>query len=233
MRTAYDLSAALAAAYEHAGAPSPTALTRPAAGQTPIPRTTAWRIIHRKALPANTAQLQTFLDVCRVSRRAQQHYHDAFEHIVATRARRNAPPRRHPAQLVRRPGTLAAGRPGSAGPYDLERMAAAVEPVMKALAAQRALYDTNRLARAVVPTLEVLAADTAVLNTSAALAEGLQVFGKALTLMSQSVSREAHRNGTAPPDLVLATNPLPPGVDLSPRAPGHDDWGHDPDFDEY
>ncbi len=52
--------------------------------------------------------------------------------------------------------------------------------------------------------------------------------------MFQSASREAHRNGTTPPGLVITTNTLSHGVDLSPRAPGHDDdWGHDPDFGDY
>ncbi|GGV72176.1 hypothetical protein GCM10010277_84780 [Streptomyces longisporoflavus] len=226
VRTADDLGAALAAAYERAGAPSPTALTRPAAGRTAIPRTTAWRIIRRKALPASTEQLQTFLDVCRVSRRAQQHYRDAFEHILATRARRTAPPRRHPAQPShRRPTALALGRQGTGGPYDIERMAAAAEPVIKALTAQRALYDTNRLAAAVLPALEVLASDTAVRNTPAALAEGVQVFADGLAHLFRSAGREAHRNGAAPPDLIIATNTLSHGIDfddhdIAPTAGG-------------
>ncbi|MEV7157286.1 helix-turn-helix transcriptional regulator [Streptomyces misionensis] len=92
IHTEQDLGAALAAEYERAGAPSPGDLVRPPGGRTPIPRTTAWRIIKRKGLPASTEQLQTFLDVCRVRASAQRHYHEAFERIRAARRRRTAPP---------------------------------------------------------------------------------------------------------------------------------------------
>ncbi|MER6125352.1 helix-turn-helix transcriptional regulator [Streptomyces sp. NPDC001795] len=92
IHTEQDLGAALAAEYERAGAPSPGDLVRPAGGRTPIPRTTAWRIIKRKGLPADADQLQTFLDVCRVRPSAQRHYREAFQRIRAARSRRTAPP---------------------------------------------------------------------------------------------------------------------------------------------
>ncbi|TLQ39186.1 helix-turn-helix domain-containing protein [Streptomyces marianii] len=106
VHTAQDLGAALAAEYERAGAPPLTALVRPAAGRTPIPRTTAWRIVRRKGLPASAEQLQTLLDVCRVSRPAQRHYREAFGRVLAARGRRSAPPRHTP----RRPPAAAQSR---------------------------------------------------------------------------------------------------------------------------
>ncbi|MEV4339086.1 helix-turn-helix transcriptional regulator [Streptomyces sp. NPDC049590] len=106
VHTAQDLGAALAAEYERAGAPPLTALVRPPAGRTPIPRTTAWRITRRKGLPASAEQLQTLLDVCRVSRTAQRHYREAFARILAARSHRTAPPRHAP----RRPPVAAHSR---------------------------------------------------------------------------------------------------------------------------
>jgi DNA-binding XRE family transcriptional regulator len=96
IRTPQDLGAALAAEYERAGAPPPSDLVRPAGDRTRIPRTTAWRIIRRRGLPADAGQLQTFLDVCRVRPAAQRHYREAFQHIRAARGRRPAPPRHSP-----------------------------------------------------------------------------------------------------------------------------------------
>jgi transcriptional regulator with XRE-family HTH domain len=95
IHTKDDLGAALAAAYERAGAPAPSDLIRPAGGGPGIPRTTAWRIIRRKGLPADAKQLQTFLDVCRVRRADQRHYHEAFQRIRAARGNRPAPPTPH------------------------------------------------------------------------------------------------------------------------------------------
>ncbi|MEV1042375.1 helix-turn-helix transcriptional regulator [Streptomyces sp. NPDC050204] len=92
IHTPWDLSATLAAQYEIAGAPPLSDLIRPTGNRTRIPRTTAWRIIRRRGLPANAGQLQTFLDVCRVRRSAQQHLHEAFQRVRAARRTRPAPP---------------------------------------------------------------------------------------------------------------------------------------------
>ncbi|WP_432590472.1 helix-turn-helix transcriptional regulator [Streptomyces sp. HD1123-B1] len=72
------LAAVLASAYEKAGAPSPTTFTRPAAGLTPIPRTTLYNIVNRRRLPATEEQLETFLAVCRVKPSDRAHIHQAW-----------------------------------------------------------------------------------------------------------------------------------------------------------
>lgn len=75
------LAAVLANAYEEAGAPSPSSLTRPAAGLTPIPRTTLYNIINRRRLPATEEQLATFLAVCRVKPSDRVHIHSAWRSL--------------------------------------------------------------------------------------------------------------------------------------------------------
>jgi transcriptional regulator with XRE-family HTH domain len=93
------LAAVLADAYEKAGAPSPSVFTRPAAGLTPVPRTTLYNIINRRRLPATREQLDTFLAVCRVKRSDRVHIHSAWLHL------RNFPqpkPPTHPAHQRRR-----------------------------------------------------------------------------------------------------------------------------------
>ncbi|WP_330257746.1 helix-turn-helix domain-containing protein [Streptomyces murinus] len=72
------LAAVLADAYEQAGAPSPSAFTRPAMGLTPIPRTTLYNIVNRRRLPASREQLETFLAVCGVRRSDRAHIHSAW-----------------------------------------------------------------------------------------------------------------------------------------------------------
>ncbi|MFI0779265.1 hypothetical protein [Streptomyces sp. NPDC021212] len=56
----------MAAAYERAGAPS-LSDARLTPGRTPLPRTTAWRIVKRRSLPPTAEQLVTFLAACGVS----------------------------------------------------------------------------------------------------------------------------------------------------------------------
>ncbi|MFF8931494.1 hypothetical protein ACF1AO_29985 [Streptomyces longwoodensis] len=66
--TKRDLALALAELYERAGAPS----LNNARLSKLTPRTTAWRIVNRKGLPASAEQLVTFLTVCGISRPAAQ-----------------------------------------------------------------------------------------------------------------------------------------------------------------
>ncbi|MFC8730380.1 helix-turn-helix domain-containing protein [Streptomyces bacillaris] len=80
----HDLAATLAAAYERAGAP-------PLGDREPLPRTTAWRIVKRKGLPANVTQLETFLTACGISPAVQRLYTDAYRRVTATRPLRPAP----------------------------------------------------------------------------------------------------------------------------------------------
>ncbi|MER5197356.1 helix-turn-helix domain-containing protein [Streptomyces sp. NPDC002755] len=77
------LADVLADAYEKAGAPSPTAFTRPATGLTRIPRTTLRNIVNRRRLPATEEQLDTFLTVCNVRRSDRAHIHAAWRRIRA------------------------------------------------------------------------------------------------------------------------------------------------------
>jgi transcriptional regulator with XRE-family HTH domain len=90
IHTEDDLGAALAAAYERAGAPPLRDLNLP--GRAPLPTTTAWRIVHRKGLPATVRQLMTFLTACRVRPADHQPYIDAY--INADRGNRPIPPPR-------------------------------------------------------------------------------------------------------------------------------------------
>ncbi|MFB7189380.1 helix-turn-helix domain-containing protein [Streptomyces sp. NPDC056230] len=88
----HDLAIALAAAYERAGAPSLG--DRLLIGdRKPLPRTTAWRIVKRKGLPANVTQLVTFLTACGISLAVQRQYIDAYRRVTAARPVRPAPPR--------------------------------------------------------------------------------------------------------------------------------------------
>ncbi|MFD9038680.1 helix-turn-helix domain-containing protein [Streptomyces bottropensis] len=91
IRTADDLGAALAAAYERAGAPPLRDLNRP--GRAPVPPTTAWRIVNRKGLPATVRQMLTFLTACSISPAEQRLYIDAYHRVTADRPARPAPPR--------------------------------------------------------------------------------------------------------------------------------------------
>ncbi|MFJ2007787.1 helix-turn-helix domain-containing protein [Streptomyces chartreusis] len=77
------LAAVLASVYEKAGAPSPTAFTRPPAGLTSIPRTTLYNIVNRRRLPATEEQLETFLAVCHVKRSDRTHIHHAWRSLRA------------------------------------------------------------------------------------------------------------------------------------------------------
>jgi transcriptional regulator with XRE-family HTH domain len=97
-----DLGAALAAAYERAGAPSLND-GRLTPGRTPLPRTTAWRIVRRKGLPASPGQLVTFLTACGIPPAEQRPYIDAYNRIIVNRGARPAPPsaRRRPAHRFR------------------------------------------------------------------------------------------------------------------------------------
>ncbi|WP_330343394.1 helix-turn-helix transcriptional regulator [Streptomyces longwoodensis] len=104
IRTAGDLGAALAAAYELAGAPPLRSLNLD--GHTRLPLATASRIVNRKSLPATAGQLVTFLTACKVLPAQQRPYIDAYHRITGSRRARPAPPgARRTSQRVR-PGPL-------------------------------------------------------------------------------------------------------------------------------
>ncbi|MDH6435929.1 transcriptional regulator with XRE-family HTH domain [Streptomyces sp. SAI-144] len=176
--TKRDLALALAEVYERAGAPSlsDAGLTP---GRTPLPRTTAWRIVNRKGLPASAKQLVTFLTACGISRpAAQRPYLDAYSHVIAQRGTRRLPPRAQRTQLIGRihPAPLARGAAATGARYDLTGLAAALPKVGEAIAADRARFDLTPLAAA------------------------LPKLGEAIATAYRSASREAHRNGTTAPD---------------------------------
>lgn len=95
IHTADDLSAALAAAYEQIGAPPVRELKSLAPGRPELPITTAWRIVNRKALPATTEQLLTFLIACGIPVTQQSSYLDAYRRVRAAHPVRCVPPSRH------------------------------------------------------------------------------------------------------------------------------------------
>ncbi|WP_069734921.1 helix-turn-helix transcriptional regulator [Streptomyces sp. EN27] len=88
----HDLAAALAAAFERAGAP-PLGDRHLIGDREPLPRTTAWRIVNRQGLPASVTQLETFLTACGISPAVQRLYTDAYRRVTATRPARPTPPR--------------------------------------------------------------------------------------------------------------------------------------------
>ncbi|MEU2867097.1 helix-turn-helix transcriptional regulator [Streptomyces mirabilis] len=96
-----ELGAALAAAYERAGAPS-LSDARLTPGRSPLPHTTAWRIVKRRKLPPTAEQLVTFLTACGISPAEQRPYIDAYHRITADRGTRPLPPSRRRAGRLQR-----------------------------------------------------------------------------------------------------------------------------------
>ncbi|MDI5969380.1 helix-turn-helix transcriptional regulator [Streptomyces sp. SL13] len=99
IRTRADLSAALAAAYEKAGAPPLRDFARRSpAGGAPIPLAGASRIKRRDRLPSTAGQLETWLEVCGVPHHQRQHYRDAYATLTTARPRRIPARRPHAAR---------------------------------------------------------------------------------------------------------------------------------------
>ncbi|MBT2900385.1 helix-turn-helix transcriptional regulator [Streptomyces sp. McG3] len=220
VRDARDFSLVLVETYERAGAPPLRDFDRP--GRARVPLATAWRIVNRKALPASREQLITFFTVCGIHPAAQRPYLDAYQHVTAQRGTRPAPPRRQLTQLIRRshPVPLAYGGPDIGIHYDFDRLAAGIRPAIEGLAAHRARYDVDRLAAGIRPAIEALAADPGIRNAPTVMAAGVQVLADAFAVMYRSASREAHRNGTTPPDTpVIARTTDDHGIDLITHTP--------------
>ncbi|MFE2424415.1 hypothetical protein [Streptomyces hokutonensis] len=98
IRTGADLTAALAAAYERAGAPAlrllqERATTDDADGALLLPLTSAWRITRREALPATWTQCAAFLRGCGIHPRHVRAWHDAWTR-AQTPAQARTPTRR-------------------------------------------------------------------------------------------------------------------------------------------
>ncbi|MGW0971828.1 helix-turn-helix domain-containing protein [Streptomyces sp. NPDC002516] len=150
-----DLGRALAEIYERAGAPclSDTRLTP---GRTPLPRTTAWRIISRKGLPASREQLVTFLTACGIRPAAQRPYLDAYHRVRSQHGNRPVPQRAPATQrmprsprmqlLVRRIPTVALPADGSSSDvYELTDQAAAIARLIPARAFEEVFTTTVRM----------------------------------------------------------------------------------------
>ncbi|MFH8934115.1 helix-turn-helix domain-containing protein [Streptomyces griseosporeus] len=165
IRTAGDLSAALAAAYENAGAPPLRDLDQP--GRARVPLATASRIVNRKSLPATVEQMLAFLTACKVRPAQQRPYIDAYHRISDSLRARHAPPsaRRTPHRV----------HPAARARYDTSGIAAGLKAF--AVAVDHMDIRPERLA----PSVEA-----------------------ALTVMSRSLGREAHRNGRSLPEHLAA-----------------------------
>ncbi|MFD3657780.1 hypothetical protein [Streptomyces sp. NPDC058620] len=90
IRTRADLAAALAAAYEGAGAPVLRVLQERAAiagvpGPVLLPLTTAWRTARREGLPTTWKQCEAFLRGCGIPARHMSRWKDAWERATAGR----------------------------------------------------------------------------------------------------------------------------------------------------
>ncbi|MFC9593846.1 helix-turn-helix domain-containing protein [Streptomyces sp. NPDC056944] len=79
----------------------------------PISRTTAWRIVNRKALPASVEQLITFPTACRILPATQRLYFDACSHVISQRGTHRFPPGAQRGQRIRRVHPVALARGGS------------------------------------------------------------------------------------------------------------------------
>ncbi|MFF8387332.1 hypothetical protein ACF053_27330 [Streptomyces kanasensis] len=108
IRTRADLAAALAAAYERAGAPVLRVLQARAAdagiaGRVLLPLTTVWRITGRRGLPATWKQCAAFLRGCGVPASQMGRWEKAWERTAGrTAVRERSLPRPSPAALVHR-----------------------------------------------------------------------------------------------------------------------------------
>ncbi|MFE2471651.1 hypothetical protein [Streptomyces mirabilis] len=111
IRTRADLAAALAAAYERAGAPPLRTLQERAGtdrvvGASLLPLTTAWRITRREAQPADWPQCEAFLRGCGIHPRRMALWHDAWKRSADAHP---ALPSRTPASRARTTARLVKG----------------------------------------------------------------------------------------------------------------------------
>ncbi|MFE1781251.1 hypothetical protein ACFW9F_01320 [Streptomyces sp. NPDC059506] len=137
IRTRADLAAALAAAYERAGAPilrvlQERAATAEASGPVLLPRTSAWRIARRGGRPATWKQCEAYLRGCGIPARHMTRWKEAWERTATgrTAGRQRFEKRHAPGALARRGRT-----PSSALVNWTPQMEQSAMATMKALAA--------------------------------------------------------------------------------------------------
>ncbi|MFD5836171.1 hypothetical protein ACFWHV_21755 [Streptomyces collinus] len=170
VRTLADFTAALAAAYERAGAPPLRVLLERATasgidGALLLPPTTAWRMTRRQSRVSDWTQCEAFLRGCGIHPRRMRSWHEAWK-----RAQAHAP----------MPAERAVSAPTATVRYSHTALAPGLQV----------------FAETVVPMLQSLVRGVDV----DALAPGVKVFAERMGPMLQTIRREAHRNGTSAPD---------------------------------
>ncbi|MGW1976716.1 helix-turn-helix domain-containing protein [Streptomyces sp. NPDC001889] len=116
VRNRADLAAALAAAYEDAGAPPLRVLQERGgrAGGVPVlPLTTAWRVTQRRCPPGNAEQFEAFLRGCGVTEASMPDWREAWKRATASPAAGDA---------VVRLADLRGGHHGVFGLHDLGKV---------------------------------------------------------------------------------------------------------------
>ncbi|MFF9212973.1 MULTISPECIES: hypothetical protein [unclassified Streptomyces] len=113
IRTQADLAAALAAAYERAGAPplrtvQERAGTADVEGAVVLPTTTIWRIVHRRGQPVDWRQCAAFLRGCGLNKRRLEPWRHAWQRATSVHTisrSKSAAPEPTPPLLAYIPGT--------------------------------------------------------------------------------------------------------------------------------
>ncbi|MFJ8086314.1 helix-turn-helix domain-containing protein [Streptomyces sp. NPDC096205] len=191
IRTPADLDAALAAAYERAGAPplrvlQERATTGEADGTLLLPLTTLWRITRREARPATWEQCAAFLRGCGIHRRRMGRWQEAWQRI-------------HTNVWAEQPASAA--QRAARGWWNEASLSAHVMPLAEQLdlrEAYRSAVDHGESAM-VHPVSRVSAGLDPIIRVSAGLdpAEQRTVLTAGLTHLLTARGR-ARRNGTAP-----------------------------------
>lgn len=187
IRTPADLDAALAAAYERAGAPplrvlQERATTDEADGTMLLPLTTLWRITRREARPATWEQCAAFLRGCGIHPRRMGPWQEAWQRIHTVRAE---------------PPASAAQRAARGSLWNEASLSAQVRTPADGSGwqpwEQSAMDEAYRLA-----VMDRYASPEAAAAASRVYAEARPVVTAAYNEIVTALGRIARRNGTAP-----------------------------------
>lgn len=212
IRTRADLSAALAAAYERAGAPALRVLQARAAdagvaGHVLLPLSTVWRTAGRRGLPATWKQCAAFLRGCGVPARHMGRWEEAWERAVgrtAVRGRSLSRPAR--GGLVRR------GRTPSPVINWTPELEQSLTTLVKALAI--CAEDVKPMTDSMLRTAMMLGKTVGSLQ----LERSGMVAANALLALLRSLEATARLNGIGPSSLT--SGQLPPVQGRRALAPG-------------